>query len=81
LNNRLDTETALIKCSNCGWEEEISGDTYELLFDGANVNRPGTKDHQIYKKRYCPDCGKQTFDGDRCSSCQVKYAQDNYNFD
>jgi hypothetical protein len=62
-------EVTLLRCNNCGWEEKITGDSYEFLHEGADVNRPGTKEHKIYQKKYCPDCGKQTIDGGQCSQC------------
>jgi DNA-directed RNA polymerase subunit RPC12/RpoP len=81
------TEITFLKCSNCGWETEIYGDRYGFLIDGTNVNRPGTKEHKIYKAIYCQDCGKEIFQGDwtwgtsRCPYCQTKYARENYNYD
>ncbi|WP_461246907.1 hypothetical protein [Treponema sp. R6D11] len=77
------TEITILKCSNCGWETEIHGDSYGFLFDGADINRPGTKDHQIYKKIFCKDCGKELFHGKLflglCPDCQLIYSKKNNN--
>jgi len=69
-------ETTLLKCTNCGWETIVYGDEYGFLFDGADINRPGTKEHKIYKERYCQDCGVKVFQGSnetRCPACLEKY--------
>ena len=49
----------LTYCSSCRWEEDYSYSSANGPLNGENVNRPGTKEHFIYKEDY-----KSTYEGD-----------------